>query len=349
MPQEIIIFLLFVLVFMALGCNAQIAVIRSATGLDNPVPSATPERIAAGFHNAEGPLWHPDGHLLFSDIDGNTIFKWTTDGNVETFRSPSGYSNGLTFDRQGRLIACEHSNRRVSRSEPDGTMVILASEYGGKRLNSPNDVVVSSDGSIYFTDPPYGLREPWGIPGQQDLPFQGVYRILPDGKTLVLVIKELYRPNGLAFSPDEKVLYVANSEGPPAVHAFDVQPDGTLANGRVFLSDVGWPDGIKVDVNGNLYVTTNTNRVGIYDRAGKHLGDIATPEITRNCAFGGPDNRTLFITALTSVYRVRLNVQGIPVLAGSDNPIAVSAPGKDENSGTEPDKNRPPIGEVSYE
>jgi gluconolactonase len=277
---------------------------------NNPIQPGELERIATGFNNTEGPVWHAEGYLLFSDIDGNTIYKWTPDGKIETVRSPSGYSNGLTFDQQGRLIACEHGNRRVSRTELDGSVVVLAKDYGGKRLNSPNDVVVKSDGSVYFTDPPYGLREPWGKPGRQDLPFQGVYRVLPGGKTPALVIDDLYRPNGLAFSPDEKVLYVANSESDPAVHAFDVQVDGTLANGRVFLSDVGWPDGVKVDGDGNLYVATNTNRVGIYDREGKHLEDIVTPEITRNCAFGGPDNKTLFITAMTSVYRVPLVVQG---------------------------------------
>lgn len=264
MSQEIMVFLLFGLVFMALGCIGQIADTRSMTSLDNLVQRHTPERIATGFKNVEGPVWHPDG-------------------------------------------------------------------------------------SIYFTDPPYGLREPWGTPGQQDLPFQGVYRISPDGKTLALVIKDLYRPNGLAFSPDEKVLYVANSEGAPAVHAFDVQPDGTLVNGRILLSDVGWPDGIKVDLNGNLYVTTNTNRVGIYDSMGKHLGDIATPEITRNCAFGGPDNKTLYITALTSVYRVQLKVQGVPALAGSDNTMAISSVGMDENLRTESGKARPPNKGTNYE
>lgn len=349
MSQGIMVFLLFGLVFMTLGCIGQITDTRSMTSLDNLVQRHTPERIATGFKNVEGPVWHPDGYLLFSDIDGNIIYKWTPDGNVEVFRSPSGYSNGLTFDKQGRLIACEHSNRRVSRTEPDEAIVILADEYNGNRLNSPNDVAVKSDGSIYFTDPPYGLREPWGTPGQQDLPFQGVYRISPDGKTLALVIKDLYRPNGLAFSPDEKVLYVANSEGAPAVHAFDVQPDGTLVNGRILLSDVGWPDGIKVDLNGNLYVTTNTNRVGIYDSMGKHLGDIATPEITRNCAFGGPDNKTLYITALTSVYRVQLKVQGVPALAGSDNTMAISPVGMDENLRTESGKARPPNKGTNYE
>ena len=319
--MKIIKFFIFLSIsmFITFGGIGQVVTAQSPAGLDDLVESGEPERIATGFKNTEGPVWHPDGYLLFSDINNNTINKWTPDGKVVKFRSPSGYSNGLTFDKQGRLIACEHSNRRVSRTEPDGTIVTLANEYQGKRLNSPNDAVVKSDGSIYFTDPPYGLRAPWGIPGKQELSFQGVYRILPDGNTLELLVKDLYRPNGLAFSPDEKVLYVADCEGSQAVHAFDVQPDGTLANNRVFCQILGcYLDGIKVDVNGNLYVTTNMNYVKIYDNTGKHLRDIVTPEITRNCAFGGPDNKTLFITAMTSVYRVQLKIQGVQVFAESD-------------------------------
>jgi gluconolactonase len=290
----------------------QVITAGPTAGLDDLVESGAPERIATGFSFTEGPVWHPDGYLLFSDITGNTINKWTPDSKVEVFRSPSGHANGLTFDRQGRLIACEHSNRRVTRTEPDGTIVTLADEYEGNKLNSPNDALVKSDGSIYFTDPPYGLTSKHGIPGKQELKFQGVYRLLPDGKTLELLVDDIVRPNGLVFSPDEKVLYVANSRG-SIIYAFDVQPDGTLANRRVFVTLSGWADGIKVDMNGNLYVTTNKSVVRVYDSAGKHLGDIVTPEGTTNCAFGGPDNKTLFITARTSVYRVQLKVQGVPV------------------------------------
>ena len=308
------IFFLICLMFIAFGGVQKVVIAQPTAGLDDLVEPGPPERIATGFGNTEGPVWHPDDYLLFSDISGNTIVKWTLDGKVDTFRSPSGHSNGLTFDRQGRLIACEHSNRRVTRTELDGTIVTLANEYEGKRLNSPNDAVVKSDGSIYFTDPPYGLTAAYGIPGTQELAFQGVYRLLPDGKTLALLLENLYRPNGLAFSPDEKVLYVADCEL-STVYAFDVQSDGTLANRRVFASLSGWPDGMKVDINGNLYVTTNMPFVQIFDSAGKHLGNIVTPEITRNCAFGGPDNETLFITALTSVYRVQLKIQGVKVLS----------------------------------
>jgi len=280
-----------------------------AAGLDDLVEPNAPERIATGFVFTEGPAWHPDGYLLFSDIPANTIYKWTPDGTVDVFRSPSGHTNGLVFDRQGRLIACEHSNRRVSRTNLDGTVVTLAHEYNGDRLNSPNDALVTSDGSIYFTDPPYGLSADLGVPGTQELPFQGVYRLLPDGETLELVVSDLYRPNGLAFSPDEKILYVAGCET-GAVYAFDVQADGLLVNRRVFTRPYGYPDGIKVDERGNVYVMNNFSAIRVYDSSGKHLGDIAVPEGSANCAFGGVDGRTLFITSTSSVYRVHMKVRG---------------------------------------
>jgi gluconolactonase len=278
-----------------------------AAGIDELVESDTLERIATGFRFTEGPVWHPDGYLLFSDIPANTIYKWTPDGSVETFRSPSGHANGLTFDRWGRLIACEHSNRQVSRTEPNGTIVTLANEYDGSRLNSPNDAVVKSDGSIYFTDPPWGLTAAYGIPGIQELPFEGVYCLSPDGETLELLEADIL-PNGLAFSPDEKVLYVAATQQ-GRIYAFDVQSDGLLANRRVFARVSGQPDGMKVDIRGNLYVAV-MGGVGIYNSEGIHLGDIVTPEWPANCGFGGDDNRTLFITATTSVYRVQMTVQG---------------------------------------
>lgn len=283
--------------------------IGASTGIPEIVESVAPKRIAADLQFTEGPVWHPDGYLLFSDIPANIIYKWVPADKLEKFHSPSGNSNGLTLDRQGRLIACEHGNRRVSRTEPDGTIVTLADKYQGKRLNSPNDVVVKSDGSIYFTDPPYGVQ-----PDQRELDFQGVYRIAPDG-TLTLLADDFDKPNGLAFSPDEKVLYVADTDR-KHIRAFDVKPDGTLANSRVFadLSDekTHGPDGMKVDVNGNLYVTSGV--VWVFDSKGKHLGNIITPEAPANCAFGDADNKTLFITARTSVYRVRLKVPGVKVM-----------------------------------
>ena len=275
-------------------------------GLSDLVCPGEPVRIATDLEFTEGPVWHPDGYLLFSDIPADTIYKWTPDGKLEKFRSPSGNSNGLTLDRQGRLVACEHGNRRVSRIEPDGTVAVLADKYQGKGLNSPNDVVVKSDGCVYFTDPPYGVQ-----PEDRELDFQGVYRIAPDG-TMTLLVDDFEKPNGLAFSPDEKTLYVDDTER-RHVRAFDVQQDGTLANGRIF-AELGQhrPDGMKVDVNGNVYVTASF--VWVFDSAGKHLGNIVTPDAPANCAFGGPENKTLFITARPSVYRVELKVQGVKVM-----------------------------------
>ncbi|MEK7397180.1 MAG: SMP-30/gluconolactonase/LRE family protein [Candidatus Poribacteria bacterium] len=276
------------------------------SGLDAIMEPNSLQQIAKDLKFTEGPVWCPEGYLLFSDIPADTIYKWTPDGKLEKFRSPSGNSNGLTLDRQGRLIACEHGNRRVSRTELDGTIKILAEKYNGKRLNSPNDVVVKSDGSIYFTDPPYGVEQ-----AKRELDIQGVYRISPDG-VLTLLVNDFEKPNGLAFSPDEKVLYVGDTDR-KHVRAFDVKPDGTLANGRIFADlsaeKQNGPDGMKVDEKGNLYVTSGV--VWGFDKAGKHLGDIVTPEPPANCAFGGKDNKTLFITARTSVYKVQLKVKGI--------------------------------------
>jgi len=224
---------------------------------------------------------------------------------------------------------CGNSNRIISRIEQDGTIVTLANEYEGKRLNSPNDAVVKSDGSIYFTDPTFGISAPFGIPDTQELEFQGVYRISPDGKTLELLVDDIDTPNGLAFSPDEKVLYIADTLGTNAVYAFDVQPDGTLANRRLFAEIAGYPNGIKVDINGNLYATTYRPLLQFFDSTGKHLGDIVIPDVeTSNLAFGGPDNKTLFIICATSVYRIQLKVQGIPALVEPGNITAVTPAGK---------------------
>lgn len=281
-----------------------------AQTLQDLVEAGEPERIATNLQFTEGPVWHPDGYLLFSDIPANRIYRWEPGKGLTVFREPSGNSNGLTLDREGRLIACEHGNRRVSRTEADGRVVSLAERYQGKRLNSPNDVVVRSDGSIYFTDPPYGVQ-----PEQRELDFQGVYRLAPDG-TLTLLVGDFERPNGLCFSPDEKVLYIADTAR-RHVRAFEVLPDGSLGKGRIFAdvstappSLVGGPDGMKVDEEGNLYVT-NTDGVWVISPEGKHLGTIITPERPANCAFGDADRRSLYITARTSVYRVRVKVPGI--------------------------------------
>ncbi|MDP8924770.1 MAG: SMP-30/gluconolactonase/LRE family protein [Chloroflexota bacterium] len=281
--------------------------------------------IAAGFAFTEGPVWNGD-HLLFSDIPNNRIVRWRQlpEGpEVTTFRYPSGFplgqptkveqmgSNGLTLDRRGRLLACEHGNRRVTRTEPDGSVIALADRYEGKRLNSPNDIVCRSDGRIYFTDPPYGLVD---RTEGKELAFQGVFRIDPDG-SLHLVADDFERPNGLAFAPDERTLYIDDS-GRRHIRGFDVDDGGNLSHGRVFADlahpDEGNPDGMKVDVEGNVYCAA-AGGTWVLNSAGAVLGRIITPDRPANVGWGGSDWRTLFITARPSVYRLRVGVPGMPV------------------------------------
>jgi gluconolactonase len=282
--------------------------------LKSLIEAGDPEQIATGFQFTEGPVWHPDGYLIFSDIPASRTYTWRPDGTVSVFREPSGFANGLTLDRERHLIACEHGGRRVSRIDADGTVTTLADSYGGKRLNSPNDVVVKSDGTIYFTDPPYGLAPPHGPSVQeQEQPCNGLYRITADG-ALELLIDDFDRPNGLAFSADESLLYVDDSPR-RHVRVFDVRPDGTLANSRV-LADMdhpqpGSPDGMKIDAEGHLFVTGATG-VWVFEPDGTCLGVIATPERPANCAWGDADRQTLYITARTSLYRVRTTVPGLP-------------------------------------
>lgn len=272
------------------------------------------EKLAAGFFFTEGPVWNPGGgYLLFSDIPESRIRKWSPIEGITEFRFPSGKSNGLTLDREGRLIACEHANRRVSRTEKDGTIITIASHYRGRRLNSPNDVVVKSDGAVYFTDPPYGLNPTFGIAQRQELEFYGVYRVEPDGGDVRLLVEDSV-PNGLAFSPDERLLYVADTEQ-NHVRVFDVKADGSLTNGRLFAELPGEPlapDGIKVDVEGNVY-TTGRGGIWVFDPGGRRLGIIPVPELPANLAWGDTDWKTLYITARTSLYRVRLNIAGVPL------------------------------------
>jgi len=275
--------------------------------LKSLVESGDPERLATGFQLTEGPVWIAAGYLLFSDIPANRIYKWTPEDGAQVWREPSGHSNGLTLDRAQRLIACEHGNRRVSRIEADGTVVVLADRYQGGRLNSPNDVVIKSDGSIYFTDPPYGIEPP-----EREQPVNGVYRIRPDGQ-LELLVDDFDRPNGLAFSPDESILYIDDSPR-RHVRAFDVRPDGTLTNSRI-IADMdhpqpGSPDGMKLDVQGHLYVAGATG-VWVFEPDGECLGVIVTPERPTNCAWGEEDRHSLYITARTSLYRVRVKVPGL--------------------------------------
>ncbi|MEG4171367.1 MULTISPECIES: SMP-30/gluconolactonase/LRE family protein [unclassified Microcoleus] len=270
--------------------------------------SAKLEKLAGDFQFIEGPIWHPDGFLLFSDIPANIIYKFGSNQQVEVFRRPSGKANGNTLDKENRLLTAEHENRRVSRTEKDGKVITLADRYEGKRLNSPNDLVVKSDGSIYFTDPSYGVSK-----DQEELGFYGVYRLALDGK-LTLLVKDLVLPNGIAFSPDEQKLYVNNSEA-GYIAVFDVKPDGTVTNEQLFAelkdaSQGGVPDGLKVDVEGNVY-STGPGGVWIFSRDGKLLGKISVPETATNLAWGESDRKTLYITGSTSLYRIRLKIAGV--------------------------------------
>jgi gluconolactonase len=276
------------------------------------VPAVNPvERVASGFSFTEGPVWMAEEEcLLFSDIPASQILKLKKDGRVVVFRAPSGNANGLTRDREGRLIVCEHGNRRVTRLERDGSISVVADRFQGKRLNSPNDVVVKSDGGIYFTDPHYGI-EPW----QREQPVQGVYFLPPDGSELRLVAGDFEMPNGLAFSPDERTLYIDDSALERRhVRVFKVEADGSLTNGRLFHDmnsrKPGNPDGMKVDSCGNIYCS-GAGGVWIFSPQGGLLGTIKTPEIPSNCAWGDKDLQSLYITARTSVYRVRVNIPGM--------------------------------------
>jgi gluconolactonase len=290
------------------------------------------EKLAEGFLFTEGPVWIPDGYLLFSDPNANTIYRWSDTDGLSVFRTKSGYtggdigeygqpgSNGLALDREGRLTIDEHGNRRVSRLEKTGALTILADRYDGKRLNSPNDLVYKSDGSLYFTDPPFGLPKFSDDP-RKETPFNGVYR-WSEGR-LQLLTTELTGPNGIAFSPDERFLYVGNwDEKKKVVMRYELQPDGTLANGNVFFDMTPAPgddaiDGVKVDRQGNVYVS-GPGGLWIVSSEGKHLGTVVGPEHPHNLAWGGADGRTLYLTAQTGVYRIRLGIPGAGMKEGTD-------------------------------
>jgi sugar lactone lactonase YvrE len=246
--------------------------------------------------------------LFFSDIPANTIYKWQPKQKIKVFRQPSGNTNGNTLDRLGRLISAEQSNRRISRTEKDGTVVTLASHYQGKRLNSPNDAIVKSNGDIYFTDPPYGIKTE-----QEELGFNGVYRLTPD-KTLTLLIKDFVRPNGIAFSVNETKLYVNDSDK-SHIRVFDIQPDGTLVNGKLFATlkssdKEGTADGIKIDIKGNVY-SAGPGGIWIFAENGQQLGIIEIPEVPSNLTWGDRDYQTLYVTARSSLYRIRLKIPGV--------------------------------------
>jgi len=284
--------------------------------------NAAVERLWTGARWAEGPVWFADGRfLLFSDIPNDRILRWTEEtGQVSVFRSPSNYANGHTRDRQGRLITCEHDSRRVTRTEPDGTITVLIDRYQGKRLNAPNDVVMHSNGSIWFTDPGYGILSNYeGHEAEFELP-TNVYRLDPANGNVAAVISSLVRPNGLCFSPDERLLYLVDTGQPPGkpqpIHVFDVVDGAKLANGRLFCEmEGGGSDGIRCDVDGNIWAAAGWGGDGfdgvhIFAPDGKLIGKIRLPETCANLCFGGAKRNRLFMTASQSLYALYVNAQG---------------------------------------
>jgi len=262
-------------------------------------------KIAEGFEFTEGPTWFEEG-LVFSDIPADTMYRWTEGEGVSVWRKPSHHANGNTVDLEGRLITCEHGSRRVTRTERDGSITVLAATYGGKRLNSPNDVVVRSDGTIWFTDPPYGIEA-----AEKEQPANFVFRLDPGAEEPVVVADDFSMPNGLCFSLDEKTLYVADSDVEVAhVWRFAGQMYGTLGTGRTWVKVApGIPDGLRTDAAGTVYVCAG-NGVQVFHPDGRLLGTIRTPETAANCTFGGEGKRTLFITAVSTVWAVELGVEG---------------------------------------
>jgi gluconolactonase len=260
------------------------------------------DRVASGFRFTEGPAWSREGFLLFSDVPSDRILKYVPGQKATVFRENSNGANGNTFDAQGRFYSCESRTRRVVRMDKKGDLQVLAEKWEGKRLNAPNDIAVRKDGHVYFTDPAFGNQA-----DTRELDFYAVYHITPKGE-LSVIAKPQGRPNGIAFAPNGHVLYVANSDE-HNVRAYDVDRAGNVANERVVISGVdGVPDGIRVDEKGNIYVTANG--VAVYDTHGKLLETIQLPETPANCAFGDADFQTLYITARTSVYRMRRKVKG---------------------------------------
>jgi gluconolactonase len=300
---------------------------RADSALDEIVaPDARAERVAGGFVFTEGPVWSPEGALLFSSPNTNAIYRWRPSGTVTVFRSKSGYSgvdigrftqpgsNGLTFDPHGRLTICQHGNRRVIRVEPHGNTTVLAERFDGRRLNSPNDLVYRSDGTLFFTDPPFGLPGGYDDP-DKDLPFSGVFAVRPGGP-VTLLTDELEGPNGLAFSPDERYLYVGNWHPErKVVMRYELDHDGAVVDSGVLFDMTAAPgedaiDGLKVDQAGNVYAC-GPGGIWIISPDGDHLGTLRLPESPHNLAWGDDDGHTLYVTALTSIYRIRLEVPGI--------------------------------------
>lgn len=275
------------------------------------------EQLGSGFMFTEGPLWHPERRdLLFSDMPGDHMRRWSAANGVETVRQPCNKSNGMTYDRQGRVLVCEHATSRVVRMEDGADDAVLATHHGDKELNSPNDIIVHSNNDIYFSDPTYGRMPVFGVERECELDFRGVYRVNPESKALTLLVDDFAQPNGLCFSRDESQLFV-NDTDRQHVRVFDVKADGTVEDGRVWCETTGdgdgAPDGMKIDSAGNLF-TTGPGGIHVFDEAANCLGVILTPERTANFCWGDDDMCSLFITASTSLYRVRVKVPGRPQL-----------------------------------
>jgi len=273
------------------------------------------ERLGTGYAFTEGPLWSPrDGSVVFSDMPGDHMRVWREGAGVKTFRQPSNMANGNAFDREGRLVTCEHATSRLVRREADGRLVTLASHWQGKELNSPNDVIVKRDGAIYFSDPTYGRAEYYGRKRDVQLGFRGLYRVAPDG-ALALLEDDFGQPNGLCFSDDEKRLFV-NDTDRQHIRAFDVQADGALKGGQVWAETkgegAGAPDGMKLDSKGNVWCC-GPGGIHVFAPDATCLGVLRTPEYVANFCFGGDDMKTLFVTASTSLYRVKVATAGRPL------------------------------------
>jgi gluconolactonase len=275
-------------------------------------PEAVLETVVDGFKFVEGAIWHPGRkEIIFSDIIGNTMYRWKKTDGLSIFRKPSNMANGNTLDRQGRLLTCEHATSRVTRTEADGEITILASHYEGKELNSPNDIVTKRDGSIFFTDPASGRTEKFGVLREQELDFQGVYR-LDDQGMLTLLVDDFSKPNGLCFSLDEKYLFI-NDTDHGHIRVFNVNHDGTLGNGKIWAElnkdGIGVADGMKIDQAGNLYCC-GPGGIHVFDQVGVYLGIIKIPEQAANFNWGDQDLSSLYICASTTLYRLRMNIPG---------------------------------------
>ena len=271
------------------------------------------EQLGTGFMFTEGPIWnHVEKNLIFSDMPGDIMRRWTPGGGVEAFRQPSNKANGNYYDLQGRLVTCEHATSRVTRTESDGSITVLATHYAGKELNSPNDLIVKSDGAIYFSDPSFGRMEYYGVPREQELHFRGLYRLEPDSGELTLLASDFDQPNGLCFSLDESMLFV-NDTMTNQIRVYDVDADGGVSNGRVWAELTGElegvADGMKIDSQGNLF-STGPGGIQCFAPDATSLGVIIMPEAVSNFIWGDDDLRSLFITASTSLYRVRVKVPG---------------------------------------